>query len=309
MCISRAWCKFLPRGNTRPGTDQLPVRTKTLVGYVYLSLVLTLPERFQIVNDDNYWAAGVHMFPMLGGTALGCFINGPINAKVNRTSLVSVVSCMLILVGASLFNTLRDADTDIRAQYGFQVVFGLGVGLYFSAATMMSVAQAPKGDHAVAQGAIAQARVLGGAIGLAVATIILNDHVRDELTGKLTQDQLEILYQSPIGLVRRNPELRGAIRDVYAQAFATMIKVVTLVSAAALFISLFTLERRPPPITGSLPSSKIVPSGPSTSDVELDDMASDQSVADSVELAIPASVLRAAAGGRCTFALEFRRNT
>ena len=282
-------------------------RTKTLVGYVYLSLVLTLPERFQIVNGDNYLAAGLHLFPMLGGTAIGCFVNGPLNAEKNRTSQASVVSCVLILIGASLFNTLRDEGTDVRAQYAFQMVFGLGVGLYFSAATMMSVAQAPKGDHAVAQGAIAQARVMGGAIGLAVATIILNGYVQDDLTSRLSQEQLEVLYRSPIALVQQTPELRGAIRGVYAEAFTAMIQVVTGVSGAALFTSIFTLERHPPPIHGSLPCGKELPSSRSHSEVELHPVASDRSILDFVEPVVPAPSSRSYFRERPALVLELSK--
>ncbi len=146
----------------------------SLVGCVYLSLIITLPERFQIANGQDYWAAGLHLFPMLGGTAFGCFLTGPINRTANRTDKTAVVASILVLIGTGLFRTLQHADTDLRAQYGFQVVVGLGVGLFFSAATMLTTVQAPSGCHAVAQGVMAQARVLGGMIGLSVFTIVFN---------------------------------------------------------------------------------------------------------------------------------------
>ena len=258
-----------------------------LVGYVYLSLVLTLPERFQIANGDNFWTAGFHLFPMLGGTAVGCFINGPINARKNRTSIVAVISCILIFASTSLFNMLQHADTDMRGQYGYQVIFGLGVGLFFSAATIMGTAQAPRRDHAVAQGAIAQARVLGGAIGLAVATIILNDRVQRELIGKLTHTQLDALHQSPIALIQRWPELQALIRETYTASFATMIKVMTVVSGLALLVSICTLERNPPSVHGELTNNKNVIPTRGNSEVELHDVASDQFVVAFVEPTVP----------------------
>ena len=271
---------------------------------MYLTLIITLPERFQIVNGDNYWMAGLHLFPMLGGTALGCFINGPINAKKNRTSLISVISCVLILAGASMFCTLRGAETTITPQYGFQVVFGLGVGLYFSAATMMSVAQAHKADHAVAQGAIAQARVLGGAIGLAVATIILNDHIQDDLVGRLSKTQVEQLHQSPLGLVLLDDNLRHALARTYAQAFATTMQVVTAVSGVALLTSLFTLEKNPPPINGGLPCAGSGPSSQSSSEVKLDEVASEHFIMNFVKPTAPEPTLRRPGHGKTAFALE-----
>jgi len=262
-----------------------------LIGYVYLTLVLTLPERFQIVNSDSFWAAGLHLLPMLGGTGVGCFLNGPINKEKNRTSVMAVVSCVLVLIGTALFTTMQRATADLRPQYGFQAIFGLGVGLFFSAATMMSTAQAPRGDHAAAQGAISQARVLGGAIGLAIFTIIWNNTVQVELAGELTPEQLSVLHQSPTAVVQRWPETQALIRESYAEAFVAMVRNMTGVAAAALFVSVFTLEKDPPLIHGNFTEVKEVPASRSNSDVGLDDMGSEQSVVDFTEPTMPVPAL------------------
>jgi hypothetical protein len=238
-------------------------------------MVLQLPERFQIVNGDDYLHAGLHLLPMLGGTAFGCFISGPINKTKNRTSVLAVVSCVLILIGTSLFITVGNAESDMRPQYGFQAIFGLGVGIYFSAATMMSVAQASAENHAVAQGIIAQARVLGGMIGLSISTIILNDLIHAQLAVKIGKDELKLLYQSPLAALDVSPELKAEFGSTYAAAFATNAKVMTGVATVAFVMSLFTLERNPPPIrrhSAGTGADKAVPPSRGTSDVELADM-------------------------------------
>src|SRR6185437_15593915 len=105
-------------------------------------------------------------------------------------------------------------------------------------------------------------------------------------------DQLETFHRSPISLVQQVPDLRSGIRDVYAEAFAKMIRVVTAVSGAAVFTSLFTLERNPPPINRGLNCDKDDSSSRNPSEIELDDVASDRSVLGFVEPTMPAPTLQ-----------------
>lgn len=92
---------------------------------------------------------------------------------------------------------LKDATTGTKAQYGFQVVLGLGFGLSLGAGTMMASLQSKSRDLAVAQGAIAQARVLGGSIGIAVCSIIFNSKVTTNLGNQMDPDDMAALHHSP----------------------------------------------------------------------------------------------------------------
>ncbi|KAL9566443.1 hypothetical protein ACKAV7_009358 [Fusarium commune] len=135
------------------------------------------------------------------------------------------------------------------AQYAFQAIFGLGVGLSFSAATIMtSILAAERSELASAQGAVAQARVLGGCIGLAVCTVIFNSHVNEYLQDHLTSAQLAGLHRSPLTSLQLPGHLRDFVSDVYAGAFAEEIKVMMLVCAVMVALSLFSLERNPAPL-------------------------------------------------------------
>lgn len=92
---------------------------------------------------------------------------------------------------------LRDATTQTQVQYGFQVLLGLGIGLSLGAGTIIASVQSHGRDLAVAQGAIAQARVFGGAVGIAICTIIFNRKVTSDLQGELDPADLTALHHSP----------------------------------------------------------------------------------------------------------------
>jgi len=219
------------------------------VGYTNLTLIIGLAERFQMVNGQDAQTAALHLLPLLGGSAFGCFVCGPINKKKNRTSTILMASCTSMLVGSAMLTTPQQGVHDpLTLQYVAQTIFGLGFGLFMTAGCMIASVHAPLGDHAVALGAVAQARVFGGSVGLAVAAIISNIHVQDDLAGQLTADQLAALRRSPLEFLAAWPDLQVQLRGTYAAAFATTWQVVAIVAAAAMIASLFAYERNPPPL-------------------------------------------------------------
>ncbi|KAF5675241.1 multidrug transporter [Fusarium heterosporum] len=203
-------------------------------GFPYISLSIIIPERSQIVSREEVLMAGVHILPMLGGCAIGSFLGGAISSRRNNTSLTLFGASCLQLLGVGLMSMLTEPDSHTKSQYAFQAIFGLGVGLSFSAATIMtSIHAAERSELASAQGAVAQARVLGGCIGLAVCTVIFNSHVNEYLKSNLTPIQLGSLHRSPLTSLQLPANLQDLVKDVYAGAFAQEIKVMIKKPCAA----------------------------------------------------------------------------
>jgi hypothetical protein len=225
------------------------LRVTFLTGFPYIACTIVLPERFQIVNNQTVLQAGVHILPLLGGCAVGSFLGGAISSKSNNTGYTLVGASSMQLLGVGLMLTASAENDTAAKQYGFQAIFGLGVGLSFSAATIMTnLVASEESERASAQGAVAQARVLGGCIGLSTCTVILNAHVNRYLEEELDKDQLDQLLRSPLSGLHLPPNLREMVRRVYANAFREELKVMTGVCAAMVVFSLLTLERRPAPL-------------------------------------------------------------
>ncbi|KAL7795896.1 major facilitator superfamily domain-containing protein [Trichoderma ceciliae] len=228
-----------------------------LTGFPYISLTIVIPERFQIVNGEDALMAGIHLFPLLGACAVGSFLGGAISSKQNNTSYTLVGSSCLQLLGLGLMTTQSGANSAEPSQYAYQAIFGLGVGLCFSATTIMtSISTAESSEKATAQGAIAQARVLGGSIGLSICTVIFNIHVNRYLEGHLTETQLESLHRSPLSGLQLPVDQRDLVKTVYAGAYAEEIKILACVCSVMVITSLFTLERHPAPLEGVRSRSK-----------------------------------------------------
>ncbi len=216
--------------------------------------------------------ASVHILPLLGACAMGSFLGGAISSKKNNTAYTLVAAACLQLLGVTLMSIIPPKVKAI--QYVFQVTFGLGVGLCFSAATIMTNLIAPEQNtRAAAQGAVAQARVLGGCIGLSVCTVVFNGHVNGSLRSQLSPEQLAQIHRSPIAGLQFPLEKQELVRSVYAGAFTEETRLMIVICAVMVAVSLFTLERLPPPleILTSLPKARPSFSRHSDSTTELDE--------------------------------------
>ena len=98
---------------------------------------------------------------------------------------------------------------------------------------------------AVAQGIVAQVRILGGSIGIAASTAILGTHERNLLLNPhiLTPGQLGSLQSSAASL---SPAQRQTVRQTYSDSFNESLRVCAIVCGMVVLTSLFTWRRNPP---------------------------------------------------------------
>lgn len=249
-----------------------------LTGFIYLSIIIILPERFQIINEQNSLMAGVHLLPMLGACAFGSFLAGAVSSKQNKTSVTLIAAACLQLIGVGLLSTFSEVGSAVQPQYGYQAIFGLGVGLTFAAATMLTSVHVSHEDLAVAQGAIAQARVFGGAVGIAVCSIVFNQGVKDKLSNQVDEAYLQYLRQSPVLSAKFPQEIQGKVREVYAAAFADNMKIFVFIAAAGVMAGVYTYQRHPPPMPRARQANKEASETPrgALSETELEDMSHHQ---------------------------------
>jgi hypothetical protein len=220
-----------------------------LTGSTFIPLILILPEKYQIVNGDNSLMAGIHLLSMLGGCAVGSFVAGAISNRRNNTPCTVFVASFLQLIGVALLSTVSQSLSDLQAQIGYQIIYGLGVGLSFGAVTIMCTAHSLEhGDLAVAQGALAQARVLGGCIGIAGCMAIFNSQVNRSLSQYLSSDEISTLRRSPTASLTLSPDQQVLVRGTYADAFTADMKIMIYICSALCLASCFTWQKRAPPV-------------------------------------------------------------
>lgn len=96
---------------------------------------------------------------------------------------------------------------------------------------------------AVFIGALTQARILGGSIGLAVCTNILNNKVKSG-SSFLSPEQLHGLLQSAQLIKTLPPDAQEVVRQVYGKGYNEEMQALTAFGGAAVLATLMMWEKK-----------------------------------------------------------------
>ncbi|RFN46595.1 hypothetical protein FIE12Z_9171 [Fusarium flagelliforme] len=210
-----------------------------LNGFPYLLLIYAIPLRFQVVSGKSALVAGVMLLPMLGSSAIGSIVAGKINNTKNYTFESLLIGSCFMTLGCGLLVSLSHESEDAKL-LGYMTFCGLGFGLTVASSTMLSMVEVPIRDYAPAQGILSQVRLLGGSLGIATSSALLNEKSSQYLAGVLTPYEQATIGSSETPLSNSQ---WSAVRYTYAGAFKVEMKVATAVAACSV-ISAFGAFRK-----------------------------------------------------------------
>lgn len=175
-------------------------------------------------------------------------LGGFLSSKQNRSFYTLTAGSFFATLGAGLFFSLGYSPNIPAALYGYEVLIGFGFGLTFASTTVMIKVQADDEDAAPAQGLMAQSRILGGNIGLAVATIVLNRELSKSLSasGLFTPEEIKSVQGSLNAVETFTAAQREAVGRSFSSAFKIQIQICLILAALSLLLCALTWERHPP---------------------------------------------------------------
>lgn len=104
-----------------------------------MAAIITIPQRFQVVNGLGAIDAGIRMLPLLLCSPIATIVASLLLSKLRLPPLyVLVAGCSLQTIGVGLFSSLDSSHIEVPSyQYGYQVLMGCGFGLNLSTVLMM----------------------------------------------------------------------------------------------------------------------------------------------------------------------------
>lgn len=173
--------------------------------YAFLPQFLQTPRSTGYGFGTTVTGAGLAMLPMLVTMAVAGFVSGPLTAYVPTKVqlLLGTTTAALSCGGLTLFHS---AYWQVAVATG---VFGVGLGLTFTAMVNLIVHTVPAGQTAVASGMNANIRTIGGSLGAAVASAVITAH------------------ETPAGV---------PLESGYTYAFATLTAMLAAAAVIAIFV-------------------------------------------------------------------------
>lgn len=118
-----------------------------LVGAVFTSCVIQIPLRFQSVNNESSWRAGLRLIPFGVATPIG----GACTAAICGKRKVPVIymlfpAAILQILGLIFMSRLTLENILWEGQYGLQFVTGFGCGISMGVVTLLTPYSTQKRD-------------------------------------------------------------------------------------------------------------------------------------------------------------------
>jgi hypothetical protein len=238
-------------------------RNAMLSGVPFVTLVLELPGRFESVNGSSALNAGIRILPFTMTIALGSAVTGGLTARGRVPPIMLLfVATALQLLGMGLLYSIP-AGTDVPARlYGYQVLAGLGVGL--SLTTLLNIVPFVVEEKrvlgelsmpgagsdkltlaaAVAMGGVTQMRILGGAIGVSIATNLLNNTVKGRLEAVLSSGVISNILENVSSVRALSPSDQSLVQAAFADGYQKQLAMI-LGFCAAEVVALALMWEKP----------------------------------------------------------------
>lgn len=236
---------LLPPRLFKNRTISAVLATNWFFGMTFFSMVYYLPIYFQVVREDSAMWSGIRLIPMelliaVFATFSGLFIS---KTGIFKPLLPTGMGLLTLCVGLiSMFGE----DTDWSKIYGFTVLGGAGLGCMFSSAIIALQASAEPRDIAVVTGLGNFSRILGGALGVAISSAILNSSLAQDLSPIVPADVVQsVLGSSEYARHGCPPEYVEIVLACYLDALRMIWYVMTAMCGVGFCFSLLV---RPAPV-------------------------------------------------------------
>ncbi|KAI1087573.1 drug resistance transporter EmrB/QacA subfamily [Rostrohypoxylon terebratum] len=211
-------------------------------GPPFMTVLINLPQRFQAVDGETAFEAGIHLLPLLLASPVATAVTGQLAGKFKVPPFyILLFGASMQLLGIGLASSI--SFTSGKAIYGYEVIMGFGFGMSLVSLLVFTPMVVKRSDMAVAMGAVTQIRVLGGTIGLAISSTILNNRLSAHLPTLLSPGDIQQISDS-VQYINTLPDAtRDAVRRVFADGYSSQLRVMMYFSAAVWIFAATLWER------------------------------------------------------------------
>lgn len=203
-------------------------------GGAMITVIYFLPIWFQAITSVSAVASGIRTLPLVLSLVVGAFLSGGLITRFGWYNPFLFVGNVFMTIGAGLLTTLN-TDSGADKWIGYQVLFGLGLGLCMQQPSLAAQAALPKEDVAIGVTLMFFCQSLGGAVMVCVSQSLFTNQLVKGLSTIAGIDPLIILRTGATELKHVVPvELVGQVLDAYNTALCRGFIAATAVVAMAI---------------------------------------------------------------------------
>ncbi|EMR63741.1 putative mfs multidrug transporter protein [Eutypa lata UCREL1] len=211
-------------------------------GPPFMTVLINLPQRFQAVDGQSAFQAGIRMLPLLLSSPVATAVAGQLAAKFKVPPFYLILfAASLQMVGLGLASSVKYVSGN--EMYGYEVIMGFGFGMGLVSLLIFTPMVVDRADLGVAMGAITQVRVLGGTIGLAISATVLNNYTNSRLQAILTLEELHQISES-VQYINALPDVtRDTVKQIFADGYNEQMRTMLYFNIVVFVGSLLLWER------------------------------------------------------------------
>ncbi|KUJ07889.1 MFS general substrate transporter [Mollisia scopiformis] len=215
-------------------------------GAIITTSIVEIPQRFVIVNSLSTIEGGVRLIPFAAVMAFTSTIMSLVLTKLNVPVLYWLLIGGLLQVGGVAGFSQASTESAIKAsQYGFQILAGVGVGIFNVALLLLTPHVVERKFLAVANGAINQFRLLGGSVGLSLVVSVSNSRLRNDLASVLTPFQVTMLISRTETISELPAATQTVVRKIFGESYNLQMLILIGIAAANIPATLLQWQKIP----------------------------------------------------------------
>ncbi|CAI7674473.1 unnamed protein product [Penicillium discolor] len=144
--------------------------------------VYFLPIWFQSIKGSSAVESGIRLLPMMISMVIGSVGGGITNSKIGYYTPLAIIGSCIMSVGAGLLTTFQ-VDTTEGKWIGYQIVYGIGLGLCFQVPNLAAQTVLPKPDVPSGLALMIFGQMIGAAVFVSVGENILANQLVKRLSG------------------------------------------------------------------------------------------------------------------------------
>ncbi|KAJ7833188.1 MFS general substrate transporter [Mycena leptocephala] len=219
-------------------------------GFVFFSTLYLLPQFFQVALGYDPLQAGLFLIPFLVTQVFSSWGGGMLVSHTGYYRAIINSGFAVWSIACGCISTIRP-HSPRSLQVVSMILAGIGAGLTMQTSTVAVQASVPRRDMAVVTAMRNFIRLLGGTLSLAVASTLLNNHLRTAMMGlNLPSSQIGQIIDNPVLL--HTPASLGVSHDIattilergYAKGFSSLFILNAALTVLATLVSVVMIKHK-----------------------------------------------------------------